>query len=173
MRDALTTFVQPWADVYAESSWVPTAVIAVHVLAMFVAGGIALGADRRVLQVASDSTAGLLAVVNDLRGTHRVVIAALVVTVLSGVALFTSDLGTFWDSRVFWLKMGTLLLLLFNGLRMRRSETRFLSAAGEHGEPVTGGSVMSTSWRSLQSHAWVSFAGWLMVVLLGAIVANI
>mgnify|MGYP006975171006 CR=1 FL=1 len=34
MQDLLTAAFQPWADYYAASSWLPTAVIAVHVVCL-------------------------------------------------------------------------------------------------------------------------------------------
>ena len=178
MLETLTTLTQPWADYYAESAWLPTALIALHVLALFVGGGIALGADRRVLQSTPGHREAYLAAAADLSTTHGIVIGALVLTNLSGLALFTSDVGTFWGSRVFWAKMATLVVLILNGVRMRATEARLLPNAGSAvetgsaGAELTGAELAGPS-ATLRTHAWVSVLGWCLIVVLGVVVANI
>jgi hypothetical protein len=167
MLDTITTLTQPWADYYAESAWLPTALIALHVLALFVGGGIALGADRRVLQTTPGHRDAYLATAADLKATHGIVIGALVLTNLSGLALFTSDVGTFWGSRVFWAKMATLVVLILNGVRMRSTEAQLLANAGSAGAELAG------PYATLRTHAWVSVLGWCLIVVLGVVVANI
>ena len=173
MLETLTTLTQPWADFYAASAWLPTATIAVHVLALFVGGGIALGADRRVLQSAPGHSEAYLAAAADLHATHRVVILALVVTILSGVALFTSDVGTFWGSRVFWAKMVTLVVLILNGARMRSTESRLVTNARNTMEMAVAGPEVTGPYQTLRAHAWVSVLSWCAIVVLGVVVANI
>jgi uncharacterized membrane protein len=167
MLDTLTTLTQPWADYYAESAWLPTALIALHVLALFVGGGIALGADRRLLQATAGHRDAYLATAADLKATHGIVIGALVLTNLSGLALFTSDVGTFWGSRVFWAKMATLVVLILNGVRMRSTEAQLLANAGSAGAELAG------PYATLRTHAWVSVSAWCLIVVLGVVVANI
>jgi hypothetical protein len=178
MLDTLTTLTQPWADYYAASSWLPTAIIALHVLALFVGGGIALGADRRVLQSTPGHRDAYLATAADLKATHGIVIGALVLTNLSGLALFTSDVGTFWGSRVFWAKMATLVVLILNGVRMRATEARLLPNAGSAVETGSAGAELTGAelagpYATLRTHAWVSVLGWCLIVVLGVVVANI
>ena len=173
MLDVLTAAFQPWADYYAASSWLPTAVIAVHVVALFIGGGIAVGADRRVVLAAPGSSEAYLAIAADLHATHRVVITALALTVMSGVALCTADLGTFWSSRVFWLKMGAIGLLVLNGALMQQVERQVLTNARNTIEMSTAGPEVTEPWLRLRRHASLSLAGWIVVVLLGVLVANI
>lgn len=173
MLETLTTLTQPWADYYAESAWLPTAVIAMHVLALFVGGGIALGADRRVIQSTPGRSEAYLAAAADLSATHSIVIGALVLTNLSGLALFTSDVGTFWGSRVFWAKMATLVVLILNGVRMRSTEARLLANARNTVEMAVAGPELTGPYETLRTHAWVSVLGWCVMVVLGVVVANI
>ncbi|GAB1340998.1 hypothetical protein [Gemmatimonas sp.] len=173
MLDTLTTMLQPWADLYAASAWLPTAVIAVHVVAMFLGGGIAIGADRRVLQAVPGSSEAFLAVAADLHATHRIVIGALAITVASGAALFASDVGTFWGSWVFWTKMACLLVLVLNGVRMRRTEAELLTNARNTIEMAIAGPDVTGPWQALRGEAWTSLAGWFAVVVLGVVVANV
>lgn len=173
MLESLTTLFQPWADLYSASAWLPTAVIAVHVLALFAGGGIAIAADRRVLQARPGTSEGFLAVAEDLRGTHGVVIGALVVMVLSGTALATADIGTFAVSRVFWSKMAAFAVLIGNGAMMRSVEARLLTGARSTIEMSVAGPEVTEPWHGLRRHAWLSLAGWFLVVLLGVVVANV
>ena len=40
MLETLTTLLLPWSELYADSAWIPTTILAVHVLALFAGGGI-------------------------------------------------------------------------------------------------------------------------------------
>ena len=173
MLDTLITLTQPWADYYSASSWLPTAVLALHVLALFVGGGIALGADRRVIQSPPGRSEAYLAAAADLSATHSIVIAALIITNLSGLALFASDVGTFGVSRVFWAKMALLLVLIVNGARMRSTEARLLTNARNTVEMAVAGPDLTGPYHTLRTHAWVSVAGWCGIVVLGVVVANV
>lgn len=173
MIDTLSALFQPWADFFAASATVPTVIIAVHVLAMFAGGGIAIAADRRVLYATPGSSEAFLAVAEDLRSTHSVVIGALMVMVTSGVALVTSDFATFAASPVYWSKMGTFVALIANGARLRHTETRMLTNARNTIELSVAGPEVTGPWKSLRMGAWVSLILWCAVVLQGVIVGNV
>lgn len=162
MLELLTTALQPWADLYAESAWLSTALIAVHVLAMFLAGGVAVGADRLLL-VRRAGIAGTDVLLPMLSATHGWVLTALAVTNLSGLLLAASDIATFAVSWIFWAKMITLALLLANGVRMRRIEAA-LHRQGADGSP--------TAMAALHVSARLSVAGWIVIVVLGVVLSN-
>lgn len=181
---AVTAFVQPWADRVADSPVLATSLITVHLVAIFAAGGLAIGVDRRVLRATStyrvvtvpatdvqndapsespsDMPRSLLGVViGDLGDTHRPVIAALALAATTGVMLLLSDVGTFAVSRVFWSKMALLGLLLLNGLRLRKAEAR-----------LAGGSDDARAVRALRAAAFFSLFAWFGIVVLGAVLGN-
>lgn len=163
MLDLLTSWLQPWADLFAESTWLSTALITVHVMAMFLGGGVAVGADRQVI-----TGHGEPALLGHLAGSHRWVITALVVTNLSGLALATADLATYATSWVFWAKMTTLLALLGNGVRMRQLEQRLEALVGS--QPEAG--PPADEVQALRRSAIGSLAGWLLIVVLGVVLSN-
>ncbi len=168
----VTAFAQPWADRVADNQVLATGLITLHLVAIFAAGGLAIGADRRVLRATStyrvvtepttDVPQSLLGVViGDLGDTHRPVIAALALAAITGVLLLLSDVGTFAVSRVFWSKMALLGLLLLNGLRLRKAEAR-----------LAGGSNDASAVRALRGAAFFSLCAWFGIVVLGAILGN-
>lgn len=175
MLDKLTTLVQPWADLYSGNTALSTAVLVVHVLSMFIAGGMAIGADRAILRAVAGSGESARAVVADLAMTHTVVIGALSVTAVSGVALFTSDLATFAVSKVYWAKMLTVAALLLNGFRLRHSESALM-------RPLVNVPLYTTEmpaafplkeWSKVRSAAATSLVLWCLVVVLGVVLMNV
>jgi len=103
---------------------------------------------------------------------HPYVISALVLSFASGIALLTADLDTFLVSKVFWLKMGLVLLLLANGAVMRRLENALQRVAEG---PVNGTNVLraSTLWDRLRMVAIVSLLLWLTITFTGVALVNV
>lgn len=172
--DRLGDLVQPWAHVYSKNAALSTGVIAVHVLAMFIGGGMAIGADRAILRAAPGSAEGARAVVADLATMHSVVITSLVITIVSGIALFLADVATFSTSVAYWSKMAAFVLLLANGWRMRRSEDSVLT-------PLKGMPIHTTempiafpqaAWSAVRSSAAISLVLWVVIVLISVILSK-
>ena len=165
MLESLAAFVQPWADLYAESPWLSTAVMALHVVSLFIGGGFAISADRQLFRARTLETPVLANRLRETEALHPVIIGALALTITSGLGLFASDVGTFAASPVFWTKMALLGLLLGNGLLLVQSERRLLDPAA---------SARHAGARAMLSlTASVSLASWTLMVLLGVIVGNV
>ena len=111
-----------WARLYGDSHTISTGVTYLHFVGLLLAGGVALSADRATLQASREDDAGRVAYLPRLAAAHGLVIGGLVIMMVSGVLMFLADVETFWDLRVFWIKMGLIALLLTNGLMMRRAE---------------------------------------------------
>lgn len=172
--ERLATLVQPWADYYAGNATAATVVLAAHVLSMFVAGGMAIGADRAIVRAAPGSADAARAVVADLSTTHSVVITALGITMATGAALFLSDVANFSSSTVYWIKMATLIVLLSNGLRMRRAERAVMQPLANMPLHTTEMPVVfpQRAWSAVRSAAMASLALWCAMVLLGVFLSN-
>ena len=170
MLDELLAFTEPWANLFANNSVVSTAVAVLHVLAIFTGGGLAISADRRLLRARLDETLKsehIRAAVSELASTHRAVITSLAVALATGLLLLASDIGTFAVSRVFWTKMSMIVILLANGMRMRRAERVVLGHS-----PGAEIALLST-WKTLRQSAVASFIAWLVIVTLGVILVNV
>ena len=182
MLETLTTLLLPWSELYADSAWIPTTVLAVHMLALFAGGGIAIAADRRVLLSTPGTREAYQAAAEDLRTTHAIVIGSIAMMVVSGVSLAASDIGTFAVSKVFWAKMATFTLLIANGAFMRRTESRLLAAATAATAATAAGVAIDSAtqspsphvpWAVLKRSAAVSLVSWFGIVLLGVVLSDI
>jgi len=156
----LISLTKPWADFYSDSKLAETLVTFAHVGALVVGGGIAIAADRMTLRTSSDveRKRHLL----DVAQAHRAVIISLVVVVLSGLTLFTTDVEAFWGSWIYWTKMGLVVLLLINGARMQGIERK--AAA----DPV----VSTAHWTAYRGAAITSLVLWLATTLAGVALVN-
>jgi uncharacterized membrane protein len=157
---SFVSLVQPWADYYSDSHLAQTLVTFAHIGGLVVSGGTAIAVDRATLRMASDVDRRRHLM--EVSQAHRVVIASLVVVVVSGLLLFTSDLETHWGSPIFWTKMALVVLLLANGARMRRIE----HVASQDT------AVPSAHWGAFRDTAIASLGLWLAITLAGVALIN-
>lgn len=175
MLQTVIALAQPWADYYSDHRAVSTAILTVHLLAMFVGGGIALATDRTILRVPANRPDAARQAATDMADTHRVVIGSLVLVILSGLLLFLADVTTFAGSAVYWGKMSAFVLLLLNGLRMQRAETAMLQGHGlvsANGDAATATPMPTTAWRTLVTTARISLILWMAILILGVVLTN-
>jgi uncharacterized membrane protein len=159
----LVDLADPWAKAYGHSKVLATVVGFLHVAPIVVGGGLAIALDRSTLRVRHDEPGARARHLSELGGGHGVVLGALALSFLSGVALLAADLETYFDSRIFWVKMGLIVLLLANGAVMTRTE-RTLRAAGASAD---------AQWRRLRTIAITSLALWLTITLAGVALLNL
>jgi hypothetical protein len=159
--EALVQLLQPWNDFYSHSKTAATIAIFLHTGGLLLAGGFAIAADRGTLRAmrAGGNRGHQIA---ELAAVHRWIIAGLAIVVISGIALFTADIETFWASWIYWAKMLLVALLLINGLLMTRHEAELAKDASE----------ASPHWRGLHRAAVTSLVLWFVTALAGAALAN-
>lgn len=160
MAAPLAEFLSRWASLYSGHAVLRTIVIFAHVGALVGAGGCAIAADRGTLLATRKHDAERRAQVEAIAGTHRVVAAGLAAIVVSGLLMLAADLETFLSSRVFWIKMGLVGLLLINGVVLTSAERRF-----RRGE--------QQAWARLRFSAISSLALWFLITLAGVGLTNV
>ena len=116
--------------------------------------------DRSTLAAARRDDGAQAAQLAAIRNAHRVVIAGLAILFATGLLLFAADVDTFLSSKMFWMKMGLVALLLANGAMMRVAQHR-----AERGS--------SAAWTRLRSTAAFSLVLWFLTVLAGAALPNV
>jgi hypothetical protein len=160
MPGFLAHWIDAWTSIYSNSSALRTSVGFAHIAGLVAGGGTAIALDRATLAAWRRGSAGRIAHARVVARAHRVVIGGLAVVIASGLLLLAADLDTYLDSRVFWLKMGLVLLLMLNGGLLAGASRR-----------VAGGS--DRAWRWLRTASLVSLCLWFATTLLGAALPNV
>lgn len=161
--EALVNLLKPWNDYYSHSKAAETVVQFLHIGGLVLAGGLAMSADRGTLRALRIAAADRTHYTRELRAVHRWVLTGLTIVVTSGVALFASDIETFFGSWVFWTKMGLVALLLLNGLQMTRVEAALQRDASD----------ASPHWPQLRRTAITSLVLWFVITAFGVTLANL
>jgi len=160
MLTFLAHLTASWSSMYSNSAPLRTAVEFAHVGGLIAGGGTAIAADRLTIQAARRDADARQRQIHHIENVHFVVLAGLMVVVVSGLLLFLADMDTYLHSRVFWLKMACVVVLIVNGVRLvtqgRRAEVG--SAEG---------------WLGLKRAAMVSLALWFVTTLLGVALPNV
>lgn len=158
----LVDLFKPWSDFYGHSKLTETIVVFVHVGGLLLAGGIAIANDRATLRALARPAEDRAAQRHELASSHRAVLTGLTLIVLSGLALVTSDIETFWGSPIYWTKMAVVVALLANGLLITRAEA---ALDGDDSDGAPG-------WRSLRRTSVVSLGLWFSITALGIALVN-
>lgn len=167
MLERAVEVVAPWQTVYENSTLLSTSVIALHLTALLIGGGLAIAADRSTLRVGSSAPDDRQRQLAELGAVHRPVLAALTVLFVSGVALTAADLETYLVSPVFWVKFGFIVLLLVNGVVMTRTEGVLRR------DSALAPTVVQSLWRRMRASAWTSIALWIATLVLGTALVNL
>lgn len=159
MDHTLGALLAPWADLYGGSTVLATGITSLHLAGMLLGGGLALAADRATLR-ALRQPSGLRAHQAELESVHRLVLAGLGLTLVTGLLMLAADFDALVARPVFWGKMAVLALLAANGWRLARA------ARAAAGEPRDAAPPV---WRRrLGRAARASVVLWFAALLLGA-----
>ena len=156
----LLHLLESWVSLYANHPALRTGIEFAHIGGLVAGGGCAITVDLATISTTRKGSATGMTQLQLLSRTHRIVVAGLAALAFSGLLLFAADVETFLYSRVFWLKMGLMVLLLANGalLLLRERQVR-------QGEP--------RAWMRLHHTAVASLVLWCLTTLAGAALPNI
>jgi len=143
-------------------SFAATAVLAVHVLALLVGGGLGLAHDRGTLRAERGGAALATHHLGELHAVHRVVGGALATSLASGAVLFFLHAERYVTSAVFWIKMALVVGLAANAMVMQIAER----------DIAEGESAAATGWTRLRGTARASTTLWILVALAGVAVGR-
>ena len=160
--EALVNFFQPWNKWYSDSKLTETIFMFIHAGGLVVAGGIAIATDRNTLRAHRWTDTNREHHLAELAMLHTTVVTGLVVTIVSGVIMFTTDIETYWGSWIFWVKMVLVAILLANGARMLAVEKKLR----------VNPAVTAPEWGTLRMNAISSIALWLVIAFAGIALIN-
>jgi uncharacterized membrane protein len=156
----LSHLIEFWVSLYANHAALRTGIEFMHIGGLVAGGGCAITADLATISAVRQGPAARTTQLILVKRTHRIVVLGLVALGISGLLLFGADIQTFLYSRIFWLKMGLMVLLLINGLLVLHGERQLTS-----GEPQ--------AWERLHHTAVASLVLWFLTTLAGAALPNI
>jgi len=148
-----------WGSFYSNHALARTLITFAHIGGLVAAGGAAMTVDRGLLLSSRRTNESGRAQLAATRSTHGFVLWGLVLVTVSGLLLFAADVDTFWASRVFWIKIGLIALLVANGIALMWSERR--ASSGD-----------TSAWRTLRWTAAASITLWMLTTLAGVALLN-
>jgi hypothetical protein len=154
MHGFISNFLEVWTSFYSNHAAVRTLLGFLHIGGLVVGGGCAISADRLVLLARKRGPAEQANQLENLRGTHRIVLISLVVVSVSGLLLFAANSDALLSSVLFWAKMGLIVILMANGALIVRAERR-------------------AHWKLLTITSTVSVVLWMLTTLAGAALPNV
>ena len=144
--DLMARVASPWADLYSHSTPVSVAVSFLHIGGLLYGGGRAVSADCKALRSTGRNAVRLRQDLTELGEAHGAVVIGLAVTLVSGALMWAADVETFTFSRLFWLKMAVVGLLLVNGYVLHQKEK-----AARNGSLHPYRAFASLRWRAASS----------------------
>jgi hypothetical protein len=155
--ETIVGMAKPWADLYGHSKPLATVVTFGHIAGIMVGGGFAMASDRSALRAIRGSDEDRRRVLADFSSVHRPVLISLTLVVVSGVLMMLADAETFLSSPVYYVKIGSFVLLLLNGFVVQRTEQALAK------DPSTGNAL----WGRFGFGARASLFLWLWTALVG------
>ena len=156
----LSHLLEAWTSLYSNHPALRTGIEFMHIGGLVAGGGAAITADLATITAAREVSGARTTQLLLLKRTHGIVVFGLAALSVSGVLLFAADVETFLYSRIFWLKMGLMVLLLLNGVLLLVGERQ-----------VIRGEVRA--WARLHYTAIASLVLWLLTTLAGTALPNI
>ena len=155
----LVDATQGWARIYADTKLLSIGLTYLHLAGLLLGGGAAVAADRETLQAAREPEPVRADHLAFLGTVHTIAIAGLGMLVVSGAAMLLADLETFWSTKVFWIKLSLVVLLLANGLLMRQGEQ-------------LARTMPEQAWRQLKMSSIASLVLWFAILMASTILAS-
>jgi hypothetical protein len=134
-----------------------------HLAGFLLGGGFAIAADAATIRAARGTEPRRRRQLTYIHGIHRLVLAGLAVTLVSGLLMLAADLESLAASPVFWVKITLVALLLANGGVIARTESLLRAGTDE----------ADRQWGRMRRAAICSFALWFAAVLAGTLLVNV
>ena len=150
----------PWQSIYSDSAIISITVTALHLIGMLVGGGLAIAADRATLRISHEQPGERERHLGELNAIHRPVLIALALLSITGILMVASDIETFINSPVLWIKLGLVALLVLNGVVLERTETSLRRGKEK------------SSWGKLRVAAMCSIGLWIATLAAGVVLVN-
>jgi uncharacterized membrane-anchored protein len=153
---SLLSLIASWAEFYGNHQLASIFVRFIHLTAIVLGGGAALLIDFQVIRASRAGIEQKEKVFRYLKGIHRYVVAWLSVLIVTGVLMTAADYSVLLRSRVYWVKMALIAVLMLNGVTLLFAE-RNAEKLG-----------VSSGWRRLTTASMLSVVLWQTTLFAGA-----
>lgn len=161
LTESLSNIAKPWADLYSDSKPISAGVLFLHLAPLVFGAGAAFTMDRYTLGASRLAGPERARHLKALSAVHRIVVAGLALSFISGVLLFLADVESFIGSIFFWIKLAFVAVLLVNGYVMTRTEKALAKSVDD-----------AAQWGRLRTLALVSAFLWLATTLAGVVLTQ-
>ena len=146
-----------WSSYYGNHQLASVTIRFVHLAGLILGGGTALVADRQILRVIRAGSEEREAVLVHVHRAHVQVVWCLFVVAAAGIVMTAADTATFLVSKLYWIKMVLVGLLIANGVVMLVVERRTRQVG------------VSVGWPRLVAVSTISAILWLTILFLGTL----
>jgi hypothetical protein len=146
-----------WSSYYGNHQLVSVSVRFLHLAGLVMGAGTGLFADRQVLGAVRAGSQEREAVLATLNRAHAHVVSWIIVVGSTGVLMTAADTSTFLVSKLYWIKMVMVGILIANGLAMLLAERRARQVG------------VSAGWPKLVAVSAISAILWLTTIFLGTL----
>lgn len=144
-----------WSSLYSNHTNLSNGIVFLHLAGLIVGGGAAVTTDRQILKAWRAGGERRRAVLDDVSAVHAFVIGGIVLMIVTGALMMLADWDTFLASRLFWVKMAGVSILIVNGAVLGWAERLARQSSGRRGWPV------------LATVSTISLVMWITVLGLG------
>jgi hypothetical protein len=164
--ESLANVFAPWQSMYADNSGISVTITAIHIVALLIGGGLALATDRSTLRVLRRTAPERALHAAEIRDVHRPVLLSLLALAASGLLMATADIEEFLANPVFWVKMGSIALLLANGYMLQKRENAVLE------NRTDSYATADSLWKKIGFHSRVSMGLWIFITIAGVVLVG-
>jgi uncharacterized membrane protein len=166
--DRIVAWCLPWNHLFGHSKLISGGVLGIHIMALFLGGGLAVAADRMTLRVAAGDATTRRAQLREVGAVHPLVLIATVLLFVTGVLLAAADVETFLPSPIFWLKLALVTLLVVNGALLTRDEKRLRAHVDDESSDASG-----RDWARIRLFSVFSVCLWTATAVVGIVLSNV
>ena len=164
--DQIVAWFEPWNHLFGHSKLISGGVLGVHIMALFLGGGLAVAADRMTLRLSPSRAAERGRQLREVKAVHPFVLLATVLLFVSGVLLATADVETFLPSPIFWIKLVLVALLVVNGALLTQTERRLTA----HTDDTSA--IGDREWARVRLFSIFSVCLWTATAVVGIVLSN-
>jgi hypothetical protein len=143
--------IESWAEYYGNHQLASVAIRFFHLTGIVLGGGAGLITDWQIMKSAFKVNADFDILLKQLSRAHYYVVPWMFVLALTGALMTAADAHSFLVSKVYWIKISLIALLVFNGIALLLLESRIRRAGIQAvwGKLTAVSSISAILWQTI------------------------